>query len=110
LEITHAKLGFRCVVNARGEVDMHTVTTLESVLSSIHETGKRDIWVDLSQVEFIDSSGIRALIEAHRAFDRDRRQFALIAPKGPARRVIELTGLDGEVTVFDSRSDAHRLS
>jgi stage II sporulation protein AA (anti-sigma F factor antagonist) len=103
-------VGFRCVLSVRGEIDIASVGTLRSAMAQTFESGLRDVWVDLSEVTFMDSSGLNALVEADQAFAGGNRQLTVICPTGPVRRAIELTGLDRELHVLSSRADAQRLS
>jgi anti-anti-sigma factor len=110
LEISSVTVGFRRVLSLEGEVDVATVPALRAALKEARESGERDIWIDLTNVGFLDSSGVSALVEADRAFSREHRRFAVICPPGPVRRVLELTGLDKELALFHTRADAQRLS
>src|SRR5215210_4565563 len=56
LEVSHATVGFRCVVTVRGEVDVATAGTLDAALETVVHSGERDIWVDLTDVTFFESS------------------------------------------------------
>jgi anti-anti-sigma factor len=98
------------VLFVRGEVDIGTVATLEAAIAALLDSRGRDIWIDLSEVRFLECRGVLALLKAQRAAERGHRYLAVICPTGPVRRVFELTGLDREVPIFHSRVDAHLLS
>jgi anti-anti-sigma factor len=61
--------------------------------------------VDLSEVEFIDSTALGVLIEARTRID-NRQAFMLAAPGLETRRALEISGLDRHFSVHDSVSDA----
>jgi anti-anti-sigma factor len=61
--------------------------------------------VDLSEVEFIDSTALGVLIEARTRID-NRQAFLLAAPGLETRRALEISGLDRHFSVHDSVSDA----
>ena len=61
--------------------------------------------VDLSEVEFIDSTALGVLIEARSKID-NRRAFLLAGPALQTRRALEISGLDRHFTVHDSVSEA----
>jgi anti-sigma B factor antagonist len=63
------------------------------------------IVVDLSEVEFIDSTALGILIEA-RARLQNRRAFLLAAPGLETRRALEISGLDRHFSVHESVSEA----
>ncbi len=81
------------VLRVRGEVDLDTREQFVEALRLLraHDGSAR---VDLSDVTFIDSSGISALIESQKQAIDDGSQLVLIAPSSPCRRVIEILGLD----------------
>jgi stage II sporulation protein AA (anti-sigma F factor antagonist) len=66
------------VVSVFGEVDLSTAGQLESTLRAL-AAQKRAAVLDLSQVEFMDSSGISVLVRAARDAQRDGWSFALAA-------------------------------
>jgi anti-sigma B factor antagonist len=103
-------VGFRRVLNVAGEVDVGTAPTLVAALEAALTSWEREIWVDLTGVTFMDSSGLHALMEIRDRLQRDGRRFAVIAPRGPVRRVLELTALDRILPVFTDRSSAHQLN
>jgi anti-anti-sigma factor len=105
-EVLKEQDGARVVVAASGEVDMATVGGLRAELEQAVASGA-EVWVDLTDVDFIDSTGLSALVIAHRAMSDGTRRFAVICPDGPARRALEVCGLGELLHVFDSRDAAH---
>ena len=78
-------------VVAAGELDIAGVPGLEAAIAAAHDAGARQIVLDLSQVTFVDSSGIRVLVDAAA---RDHGDGRLTIVSSPAvDRVIELSGL-----------------
>ena len=73
-----------------GEIDSYTAPDLASRLND----AKVEI-VDLSAVTFIDSSGLRTLIEADRSRQDDGARIVLRAPSAPVQRLLEISGLAG---------------
>ena len=88
-----------------GEVDIASAGELRAALADAVESGAAEIWVDLTAVEFMDSTGITAIVDARSQLDG--RRFALICPIGPVRRVIAISGIDRAIPIHASRSDAH---
>jgi anti-sigma B factor antagonist len=64
------------------------------------------VWIDLSRVKFIDSTGLSALVAARRVLV-PARSLVLICPEGPALRVIRIAGLDRVFTIRPDRAAAH---
>ena len=62
--------------------------------------------IDLTELEFLDTSGIRVLLRARALLAREERSFLLVCPLGPVRRAIELTGVWDLFTIFRTREAA----
>lgn len=80
-----------------GEIDAHTAALLREQLIPGPLDG--DVRVDVSQVTFLDSSGLRVILEAHQALQREVRRLILVAPSRPVARVLAIAGLTGHVHV-----------
>jgi anti-sigma B factor antagonist len=87
------------VVRCVGEIDMATAPALRERISRLQIDGPPHLVVDLSEVTFIDSLGLGALIGAHKRA-RVLRGSLIIVPGAAARRVLAATALD---RVFDLR-------
>lgn len=78
-------------IRARGDVDIHTAPRLGTRIASLPGSG--DVVVDLSGVEFMDSSGLRVLIEAHQTLEAAGAALVLKSPSQVVRDLFEMTGL-----------------
>jgi anti-sigma B factor antagonist len=87
------------VVHVEGEVDASVDERLADVI--LLGGSGLDVVVDMSGVTFLDSTGLRALIRAKRACDVLDRRFVVIAPSTVVRRVFEIAGVDGFLTIVD---------
>ena len=79
------------VVEAIGELDLHSADVLEREVITLRAAGHDSIVVDLRGVEFIDSTGLRLLIALHRAAQREGRSLSLVPGPRPVQRIFELT-------------------
>jgi anti-sigma B factor antagonist len=95
------------VVAPEGELDIATLGDFRAALSDAASEPADTLLVDLSEVSFIDSSGLGAVIEAGDRLRRDRRRLAVVAPPGTAAAVaLGLTGLRGRLPIFPTRDAA----
>jgi anti-anti-sigma factor len=94
--------GGRLLVSVRGELDLATAPQLEAVLFPALERGGR-VLVDLRELAFMDSSGVRAIVAAHMRANGDGARFAVVRPEGGTEvwRIIEVSGLDAELRLLD---------
>ena len=97
--------GQACVVKLGGELDLYNAPQVRDALSEACSDSPQRVVVDLSEVEFIDSTALGILIEARTRLD-NRRAFLLAAPGLETRRALEISGLDRHFGVHDSVSEA----
>lgn len=62
--------------------------------------------MDLSECEFIDSTGLRTLIRSHERARRAGTPVAIVGSGPQVRRVFELTGVGKRLAIFDERDEA----
>jgi anti-sigma B factor antagonist len=79
---------------------------LTAVLDATIRESRGAFVVDLSDVAFLDSSGVHALLRARAQLGREERQLVIVCPSGPARRLFEVAGIDDLLVLFDSRDEA----
>ena len=89
------------IVVFTGEIDLESSPAARETLLKCFEHSDNVI-VDLSDVTYIDSSGVASLVEALQAAKKNGSQFALAAVSEPTRRVLELARLDKVFTLYDS--------
>jgi anti-sigma B factor antagonist len=95
------------VIASEGEIDVSSVGAFRNALSEATRAGVDRLVIDLSEVSFIDSSGLGALLEAHNRLRRDKRQLVVVAPSGTAAAVLlELAGLRGRLSIAETREGA----
>ena len=98
------------VLEVRGEVDVYTAPRLRERLIELVEAGARSVVVDLSAVEFIDSTVLAAILHGQRrATDGyEGRELAVVASPGATfvARMLSLVHIDDQVAVHRSRDSA----
>jgi anti-sigma B factor antagonist len=62
--------------------------------------------LDLTEVTFLDSSGLHALLRARAYLAREDRSLVLVCPTGPARRVLDLASVLDTFVVYPSAEAA----
>jgi anti-sigma B factor antagonist len=92
-------------VRLTGEIDLYNAHAVRDALFEACSDGPERVIVDLSEVEFIDSTALGALIEA-RAMLPNRNGFILAAPRMETRRTLQISGLDRHFSVRETVSEA----
>ena len=93
-------------VAVKGEVDISDAHVLEDALRKAIIESVGAFVIDLSDLEFIDSTGLHVLHRARDLLGREERQLAVVCPYGPVRRVFELSGLSELFALFATREEA----
>jgi anti-sigma B factor antagonist len=88
-----------CIVRARGEVDIYTGPSLRDVLRDALTTGASTVTIDMTDVSFIDSSGLSVIIGAHKKAEDGGIALVLQGPTARVVRLLELTGLNRVLNV-----------
>lgn len=81
------------VVELAGTLDIATSPTVRGALVEAFERGVHKMIVDLSGLEFIDSTGLGALIGGQRRAKEKGGSIALVVPEGQILRLFRITGL-----------------
>ncbi len=111
-EATAAQLedGVR-VIAVRGELDLGTASELEGPLDEAIAAGDASVLIDLTDCEFIDSTGIALIVRAWQRLDRaadgagDGR-VVICSYNEQVRRVLEITGLELSIPIHGTRDEA----
>ena len=104
-ECTSEKLGDYTLVRVRGEVDLSwSQQVRRAILDALGATGK--VGVELSQVSYIDSSGIAALVEGFQNARGKGQQFGLIGSSKSVMAVLQLARLDKVFPLFGTIDEA----
>lgn len=107
MEIAVSKSGtLKATVSPRGRVDADTGPQLKVVLQDLATGGVRLIVVDLQEVDFMDSSGLSALVSGLRAVRERDGSLHLCRPQPQPLTALKLTMLDRVFPIFASPEDA----
>jgi anti-anti-sigma factor len=83
----------RNVLVLSGELDMGGVPAFESAAAQLCALGGEEILVDITDVDFIDSSGLRAILTVKALCEDHARRFSMTHGSGQAEKLFELTRL-----------------
>ena len=97
------------VFRLRGDLDMHSAGQLrDQVTDELTRKGARGLLLNLSQVPFMDSSGLGFILGRYRHLQEFGGQVLLAAPCPQVRRVLDLAGVNRIIPVFDSEETAQK--
>jgi anti-anti-sigma factor len=89
-----------------GELDLSSALTFEDQLRRIEDEAPRVLVLDLRNLKFLDSTGLRLILAAHaRAVKRGGR-LSIVQGSDAIRRIFRLTGMVERLNVFDDMTAA----
>ena len=94
------------ILTITGELDFALCVRLAPEFNAALRSSARAIVIDLEGVSLVDSSGIALLLNAYRSLDHAGRELAIACPMGPQRRTFELTALDRQLPMYETRDAA----
>ncbi len=99
------------LIAVRGELDLDTAPRLDEALESAFAADGPALLIDLSECEFIDSTGIALMVRASQRLNYDEngqgeKRFALCCANDQVERLFGITGLDSSIPLHGSREDA----
>jgi anti-sigma B factor antagonist len=94
------------LIELSGELDISTAPKFKEELEALISDGFTNVVVDLSAVEFIDSSALGVLVGAVRRLHPHNGRMVVVAHSHAVTRPLTLTGLDRVFTVTATREEA----
>jgi anti-sigma B factor antagonist len=94
------------IFELKGSLDIATSPTVRAALLDAAERGEHRIVVDLSGLDFIDSTGLGALIGGQRRAKENSGEVRLVAREGQILRLLRITGLLTVFGVYHTLDDA----
>ncbi|HET7444091.1 MAG TPA: STAS domain-containing protein [Solirubrobacterales bacterium] len=94
------------VVAVRGELDLSTAPDLEGPLDEALAGGDASVLIDLTECEFIDSTGIAMIVRAWQQLDGDQDRdgkLVIANSNDQVQRVLEISGLNLSISIHPSR-------
>ncbi len=87
------------VVRVSGALDVDCGSVLDATLAGFPDEGAQSVVVDLRALEFVDSAGLRVLLEHQLRSQKKGFGFSLIAPRGHPKKVFDMTNIGQVIEV-----------
>jgi len=94
------------VVRVAGEIDLSRSPEFHQALVDFCSEKPRRLILNMSGVEYIDSSGVGTLVEVFRRLKKDHRTMVLVSPSERVSGVLEITKLDQFFTIVATEREA----
>jgi anti-anti-sigma factor len=102
ISIAATASGDEAWLQVAGAVDLTTATKLSDALRAAEREQPRVIGLELSAIDFLDSSGIHLIVAADQRARMAGRRFVIANPSRAVARVLEVTGLDRRIELAPS--------
>jgi anti-sigma B factor antagonist len=106
LDIEVSGTAYGAVVAIAGELDLATVAQVREAFASEALAHADAVVVDLTEVEFMDSTGLSALLTFESDLKARRRRLAIACPEGAARLVLDVAGVAERLPLYPTRAEA----
>ena len=94
MEIEFKDFGEHKIIQVGGEVDLYNVSELKKALFSITDGSCHSVVVDMKNVNYMDSSGIGALVAGQKKMKANNGRFALLNIHDDVLNILKLATLD----------------
>lgn len=106
LEVTAQKKGPATIVSIKGDVDLYSSPQLRKTVIALTEKKTPAILIDLTQVTYMDSSGVATLVEGLQQTGKYQGQFKLYGLVAAVREVFELSRLNKVFEIYGDEESA----
>lgn len=106
MTIQETRLGSVVTIAVEGRIDTTTSTMLEESVARAVDSGAGNLLVDLEQVDYISSAGLRVLLVLAKRMRERRGRLVLCSLQEPVRQVFDLAGFLPLFTIESSRHAA----
>jgi anti-anti-sigma factor len=106
--VTIIERGNVVIAGLTGDIDMMNIGDLYTAVTGGMTNAAAGLIVDLSDVTYLDSAGVRFLFDLGKRLRRHRQELRIVAPDHTAvRRVLEIVNMDAHVPMYATLGEAH---
>jgi anti-sigma B factor antagonist len=94
------------LIVAAGELDLASTSEMSAIFAMSAAGPQDSVVLDLMAVDFIDSSALGTILRAAQQLEAVGKRLHVVAPDGPVKRLLEITGTAQRFTLHTTREDA----
>jgi anti-sigma B factor antagonist len=106
MEITDRKAADIVTLSLSGKLDANSAKAFENKVLAQIESGERRIVIDLAQLDYVSSAGLRVIILASRRLSSANGKMVLCSLKDPVREMFDIAGFSSIFSTYGSHDDA----
>ena len=104
MEIKFKNINEHKIIEVSGEVDLYNVSDLKKALFSLTDGEHRSVIVDMKGVNYMDSSGIGALVAGQKKMKSHNGKFGLMNLHDDVLNILKLATLDKFFTIYEDEN------
>lgn len=108
MEISEEKKGDALVLSLSGRLDAATSKAFQDRILAVIDAGERRLVVDLSQLDYLSSSGLRVFLLAAQRLSGANGKIVLCSLMKPVREVFDIVGFSSLFSIYGSADEALR--
>jgi anti-sigma B factor antagonist len=98
----------KTIVSTRGDIDLSTASEFESYLLALVNQGQSQLVVNFSHTNYLDSSGLAALVRVHKALNTCNGQITIVGCQPSVSRLFGIVGFHHLFPIEDADTLHHR--
>jgi len=106
MDISEDRKGDAVILALSGKLDATSAKTFEDKILSLINSGAQRLVVDLSQLDYVSSSGLRVFLLAAKKLQPTDGKFALCGMQDHIRQLFDLAGFSSILSIYGSRAEA----
>jgi anti-anti-sigma factor len=106
VKVEEKKQGDVLILYLSGRLDNPGSHDLTEAAKKVIESGERNLLIHVENLNYMNSSGLRVLLDVEKKCQAKEGKVAICSPKGMVRRVIELVGFSKLLPIYDSEEEA----
>ena len=106
MDISEDRKADAVILALSGKLDATTAKTFEDRILGVINSGTQRLVVDLSQLDYVSSSGLRVFILAAKRLQTVDGKIVLCSMKDHVRQVFDLAGFSSMLSIYGSRDEA----
>ena len=110
MDINEDRKGDAVVLALSGKLDATTAKVFENKIFSVIDSGAQRLVIDLSQLDYVSSSGLRVFLLAAKRLQSTNGKVSLCGLQDHIRQVFDLAGLSTILSIYGTRDEAIRNS
>jgi anti-sigma B factor antagonist len=95
----------RVILELDGELDLLAAPLLQAQIERADVDSRGILVLDLKELQFVDSAGLRVILAAHEGARQRGQEFALTKGSDQVRRLLSIAGVDEHLRIIDSAED-----